>query len=118
MSFEEELTGYTQNASTEIQVHTEEFNVEIITISNSYKPYSWFTFYVKVTDFDGNPIQDYKNKYNNISANMVFVDKNGVQTGNITHEESNDIDRGYAVFSFYISKKYKNAQKMTIQVSL
>jgi hypothetical protein len=118
VSFEEELTGRTQNASTEIQIHIEEFNMEMITFSNSFKPHSWFTFFVKVADFDGNPIQNFKNKGNKVSANMVFTDKNGAVTGNFSHVASITRDRGYAVFNFFIAKKYKSAEKMTIQVSL
>jgi hypothetical protein len=56
VEFEEALTGRRQDASTEIQVHENLYDIEIRRNSRYFKPKEWIEFFVKILDHDGKPI--------------------------------------------------------------
>jgi CD109 antigen len=71
VEFEEALTGRKQNASAEVQVHENLYNIEIRRLSRYFKPKEWIEYFVKILDHDGNPIIE---KDKNITIQIRYED--------------------------------------------
>jgi CD109 antigen len=77
--FEEELTGRTQNGSTQITIHKFKYNMELIKESENYKPGLPFNLFVKVKYHDGSPLVDKVNPVKLLTS-YSYDDQNETST--------------------------------------
>jgi hypothetical protein len=114
VEFEEESTGRRQNASTEVQVHENIYNVEIGRFSNNFKPNDYIYYFVKILDHDGKPIIE-KDKKITIqinfegSATSLNVDLPNVREKNFhSFEVKNSLHATKAIVKVIVCIMYLN----------
>lgn len=77
--FEEELTGRTQNGTTQITIHKFKYNMELIKESENYKPGLPYNMFVKVKYHDGSPLVDKVNPVK-VFTSYTYEDQNETST--------------------------------------
>jgi CD109 antigen len=59
--FEEDFTGRTQNSSNQVSIHKFNYKLEVVKVSETFKPGLPFYATAKVENFDGTPVNDLNN---------------------------------------------------------
>lgn len=77
--FEEELTGRSQNGSTQITIHKYKYDMELVKESNDFKAGLPFNVFVKVKYYDGSPLVDKVNPVK-IFTSYTWNDENATST--------------------------------------
>ena len=77
--FEEELTGRSQNGSTQITIHKFKYSMDLVKESENYKPGLPYNLFVKVKYYDGTPLVDKVNPVK-IFTSYSWNDDNGTST--------------------------------------
>jgi CD109 antigen len=77
--FEEELTGRTQNGSTQATIHKFKYDMSLVKETDSYKPGLPYNVYVKVNYHDGAPVVDKTNPIKIITS-YTWDEKNDTET--------------------------------------
>ena len=77
--FEEELTGRSQNGSTQITIHKFKYSMDLVKESENYKPGLPYNLFVKVKYYDGSPLVDKVNPVK-LFTSYSWNDDNGTST--------------------------------------
>lgn len=88
-SFTEELTGYVQNATAEVQIFRERHKINIKKPSTNFKPGLPYKFLVEVLYQDNTPVID---NHNNVNVKILFT--NSWHTGKFDIEKSYNVLNG------------------------
>ncbi|VVC42395.1 Alpha-2-macroglobulin, thiol-ester bond-forming,Alpha-macroglobulin, receptor-binding,Alpha-2- [Cinara cedri] len=73
VTVEEALTGRSQNTSTLILLHKENYKMELIKASEYFKPGLKYSAFIKLSHHDGTPVHDDRNP---VKVRHAFVDMN------------------------------------------